>query len=111
MPFGSCDPGVGNFNVTQLAKDNGRVTITVYSTWDGVSTWPDCDGPISSVVLRNVSPHAWTVTFPRGRTTKTRMIASSTNRTFTGAQLAGTIGLTTASDVFDFFTTNLTVNS
>lgn len=107
---GTCDPGPGNYNETVLSKDNGRATITIRSTWDGVSVWPDCDGPIVDVTFRNTSPHAWLLSFPAGRAAKTRTLASGANRVWTGAQLT-TIGLLTASDVVGLMMTDMTVAS
>lgn len=109
-PPRTCDPGPGGFNVTQLSKDNGRATITVRSTWDGVSAWPTCDGPIVDVTLRNTSPKAWLLSFPVGRAAKTRLLASGANRVFSGTQLA-TIGLVAASDLADLTMTDLSVSS
>jgi hypothetical protein len=106
----SCDPGVGNYNVTQLSKDNGRAMITIRSTWDGVSVWPNCDGPIVDVTFRNTSPHAWLLSFPVGRAAKTRSLMSGANRVFTGAQLAP-IGLVAATDIADLHMVDVTVPS
>jgi hypothetical protein len=110
MSTGSCDPGPGNYNVTQLSKDNGRATITIRSTWDGVSTWPDCDGPIVDVTLRNTSPTPWLLSLPVGRAARTRIIASGANRVFVGAQLTP-LGLTSAADVLGLLMTTMAVNS
>lgn len=109
-PPRTCDPGPGGFNVTQLSKDNGRATVTIRSTWDGVSVWPRCDGPIVDVTLRNTSPRAWLLTLPVGRASKTRLVSSSINRVYSGAQLA-TIGLITVSDVAGLIMTDLSVDS
>jgi hypothetical protein len=106
----TCDPGPGNFNTTVLSKDNGRATITVRSTWDGASVWPNCDGPIVDVTFRNTSPKAWLIHLPMGRTTKTRVLASSTSRSFTGAQLTS-IGLTMAADLAELRMTDMSVSS
>lgn len=106
----TCDPGPGGFNQTVLSKDDGRATITIRSTWDGASVWPDCDGPIVDVTFRNTSPHAWLVSLPFGRAAKTRVMASSVNRAFTGAQLTS-IGLTNAQDLAELTMTDMSVDS
>lgn len=95
---------------TVLSKDNGRATITVNATWDGVSVWPDCDGPIVDVSFRNTSPHAWLLSLPFGRATKTRVVASSSNRVFTGTQLA-TLGLVALTDLTGLTMTDMSVVS
>lgn len=97
MPKGSCDPGPGLLNETVLSKANGRCTITVRWSWDGVSVWPGCDGPIVDVTFRNTSPHAWLATFPAGRATRTRAVPAGMDRVFSGAILT-TIGLVNISD-------------
>lgn len=94
----SCDPGPGSFNRTVLSKDDGRATITMRSTWDGVSEPPDCDGPIADVTFRNTSPRAWLIEFPVGRAAKTRVMASGISRVFSGSQLVS-IGLVNAVDL------------
>lgn len=96
--------------VTVLSKDEGRATITIRATWDGISVWPDCDGPIVDVTFRNTSPHAWLLSFPVGRASKTRVLASAANRMFTGSQLT-TIGLINVSDIAELTMTSLSVDS
>jgi hypothetical protein len=110
IPGDSCDPGSSGFNVTQIVRDNARVAVTIRSTWDGVSAWPNCDGPIVDVTLRNTSPKAWLLSVPFGRTSKTRTVASSANRIFSGTQLA-TIGLVNTSDLADLTLTDMSVAS
>jgi len=109
-PVRTCDPGPNAYNVTTLSKDDGRATVTIRSTWDGISTWPNCDGPIVDVALRNTSPHAWLLSLPFGRASKTRAVPSSINRVYTGSQLA-TIGLVVASDLAELTMINLAVSS
>lgn len=100
-PVHSCDPGPGNFNVTELSKDNGRATITIRSTWDGVSVWPNCDGPIVDITFRNTSAYTHIVTFPNGRAAKTRSMAPGVNRVLSGSQLT-TAGLVALADTYGF---------
>lgn len=110
MPQGTCDPGLSLFNETVLSKDNGRVTITIRWSWDGVSVWPDCTGPIVAVAMRSTSPRAWLAGFPAGRAAKTRVVTAGMSRVFTGAQLT-TIGLVSIADVAEFVMTDLSVPS
>jgi hypothetical protein len=98
MTKGSCDPSPELHNKTVLSKDNGRVTFTVRWSWDGVSVYPDCQGPIFDVRVQNTGPDVWTLSLPEGDTQKTRDLLPGVDQTFTGQQLAG-IGLLTVDDV------------
>lgn len=109
-PPRTCDPGPGNYWTTVLEKFNARVRFAVRWSWDGVSTWPDCTGPVVDVTLTNISPHAWQAQFPLGRAAKTRTIAAGASRVFTGTQLA-TIGLVTVDDVLGVRMIDLAVPS
>lgn len=101
MPKGSCDPGPGQTNALDLAMGDGTVLVSIRYGWDGVSTVPNCDGPIESIRLRNTGSTTWIVVLPSGRQAKNRPIAPGVDQTFSGAQLAA-IGLETRSDVEGF---------
>ena len=98
MTHGSCDPSPNPFQTTVLSKDNGRVTFTCRWAWDGVSTPPNCQGPIEDVRVQNTGPNVWILSLPNGQTQKTRELLPGTDRTFSGQQLAG-VGLLVASDI------------
>lgn len=98
MPHGTCDPSPNAFHTTVLAKDNARVIFTVRWSWDGVSIYPDCAGPIQDVRLQNKGPNLWRLSLPNSQFLKTRDVPPGTDRTFSGAQLAG-IGLITVADI------------
>jgi hypothetical protein len=93
-----------------LSKFGGRATFTCRWGWDGVSTFPDCDGPILDVTLTNSSPHAWQIQLPVGRAAKTRTLAAGASRTWTSTQVAS-IGLVNASDFWGFRMVDLTAPS
>lgn len=95
---GQCDPGPGQFNLQTLG--DSEIVVTVRYGWDGVSLFPDCDGPIQDVRLQNVGTRTRTLSIPAGRKLKSRDILPGTDVTFTGAQLAQ-IGLETAADLAD----------
>jgi hypothetical protein len=99
MTKGNCDPGPGNFNETTVSKANGQVTITVRSSWDGVSVFPNCAGPIEDAHVVNASAATWYAHFARKRGgVRTVSIAPGDDRTVTAAQLAA-VGLDTLADI------------
>jgi hypothetical protein len=95
---------------TTLSKDDGQVTITIRATWDGISAWPDCDGPVIDIAFRNTSPRAWLLQFPSGKAAKTRVLSSGMNRLFSGATLT-TLGLVAATDLVGLAMTDMSVDS
>jgi hypothetical protein len=62
---GSCDPSPQQYNVLDEAWENGAVVATVTWSWDGVSVFPDCDGPVVSVRIVNLTGETFYVHFPR----------------------------------------------
>lgn len=67
MVKGSCDHMLNDdhLNHQVLTMGDGTVTATITWTWDGVSVFPACDGPIVSVRVVNAGTIAWQVRTPR----------------------------------------------
>lgn len=85
--------------VVTLAKGNGQITVTISLGWDGVSAYPDCDGPINSVRIQNTGTTVWYLHLPKARGgSRAVAITAGVDRSFTGAQLAQ-IGLVTIDDI------------
>lgn len=61
MPIMNCDPvAIGLTFRTEESKvpapdGSGHVDINWAYSWDGVSTWPDCDGPVDHLTYSNSS--------------------------------------------------------
>jgi hypothetical protein len=116
MPAGTCDPATRGepYNVQQMSKGNGKVTITVRYGWDGVSVKETgCDGPLINgtgvvanrwavQVVNNDTVPWWVHTIgKRGQPRNYQFDAGSTTK-FTANQ-AGNNGYDTISD-FDSLT-------
>lgn len=116
MPAGTCDPASRGdaFNVVEMSKGNGLVSVTVRYGWDGVSTRESengCDGPLingTGVVanrwaIRVVNNDAavWYL-HTTGRRGQPRDIAyqPGTTTTYTANQ-ATNAGYATVSDIAD----------
>lgn len=104
---GSCDPAPAQFNTQSMTKANGAVTIDVRYGWDGVSVWPDCQGPIISIRVTNTGTETWYahLTGRRGQP-RTIAIDPGTDRIISGAQLA-TVGITTLDDLAELTLTRI----
>jgi hypothetical protein len=98
MPRLTCDPSPDAHYVTTLSKGNGTVTVTIRSDWDGVSTPPNCTGPLFDARLQNTGTNTWILKLPNGRLAKNRPITPGTDQTFNATQLAN-IGLVTIEDI------------
>lgn len=97
---GNCDHNARGMAYDKIAIEKGPVTLDIRFTWDGVSTHPDCDGPILTVRVTNSSTTAtWYVTLPRKRR-KDKFVAipPGTDVTLNGAALSGA-GFDSALDV------------
>lgn len=104
MPKGTCDHTLdpNGFNTLRLTKANGDVMLEVRWEWDGVSVWPECDGPVIRARASNTGTQTWYAHVPRARGgTRTIEIAPGDVKTWTGAQLA-TVGLDTLTALTDF---------
>lgn len=99
MPKGSCNPAPAQFNVVETVKGSGDVIVTVRWSWDGVSVFPNCAGPVFDAHVRNVGAVTWYAHFARRQGGfRTVAIAPADDRTVTQAQL-NAVGLVTVADV------------
>lgn len=90
MPIQSCDPAAHGvlFFTDQYAIDNGNVVVTTNWDWDGTSTWPDCDGPVSSIRVQNNSQLTYYANLPnKKRGVRNIPIPPGTDQTVSGNQL------------------------
>lgn len=67
VPKGVCDPAPEEYNTLYLGVLDDRVAVTVLWSWDGVSVYPDCDGPIVSVRVQNLTDAAVSALLPNAR--------------------------------------------
>lgn len=102
MPLGTCDPASrgDEFNVTELAKFNGAILISVRWGWDGESTMETgCDGPIEDIRVVNTSLVSFYALLPMKRRGERWLeIPPGTDRIYNRNQ-ARQAGLETAADV------------
>lgn len=104
---GSCDPAPDPYNVITMTKGNGTVTIDVRWTWDGVSVFPNCAGPILRIRVTNTGDQTWYAHVERRRGgTRTIAIEPGAAQNYTGTQLANA-GIETLADL-DELTLTLT---
>jgi hypothetical protein len=85
---------------------NGAVVVDAKYGWDGVSVFPDCDGPLLGAHVTNVTPdQTWYAVFPRPRRPKAPPIVITItpgfDTTYTAQQLAA-VGLATITDLAAF---------
>lgn len=83
MPKGVCDPSPEPYNEMGLSVLNGQVSIVVRWTWDGVSVYPDCDGPITEVVVTNTTAQDVTFNVPFARKANGRTYTLPASQTVT----------------------------
>lgn len=62
MPNITCDLAALEAVVYEI--DNGNVRVEIRWDWDGVSSMPDCDGPLVSVRLTNDSDETYYCNLP-----------------------------------------------
>lgn len=78
--------------ITEIAKGNGDVIVTVNVTWDGVSTPTGpggCQGSIFNMRVRNASANTWYAKVPNAKGgVQTVTITPGLDQTFTAAQLS-----------------------
>jgi hypothetical protein len=99
MTKGSCDPSPELFNEVTLTKGNGTVTVDVRWTWDGVSIYPNCAGPVIQVHYTNTGQQTWYAHLPRKtRGVTTVEILPGADQVVSGAALA-TAGLDTLASI------------
>ena len=101
----SCDPSTGQtyrfFSLEQrLPDDSGSVLTEVHFTWDGVSIWPQCDGPVIFLRTRNTgtSP-AWAMLPDKKKPPLWVKLDPGTDVTVTQKGTLNNLGLSNALDV------------
>jgi hypothetical protein len=67
MPKGSCDGSTNpdGLNHQILRYANNTILVDIAWTWDGVSQYPACEGPVNWVRVANTGTETWTVRIPR----------------------------------------------
>lgn len=101
MPKGICDPSPEPYNTLSLAVADGRVVAEIRWEWDGVSVYPDCDGPVIYVRIRNLSADTFEVLLPNARRPSGRIvtIGPGYDQTMTAPGALKNAGLETIRDV------------
>lgn len=101
MTKGSCDPTPATVNHLQFDVADGQVAIDVTWAWDGISIWPDCDGPVQSIQVKNLGTTPYTLQIPNGRKAKTVTLTPGFNQTYTSAGQFKQFGVETYRDLLD----------
>lgn len=79
---------------------SGSVLSEVHYTWDGVSVYPDCDGPVTSLQTRNTGDMTgWAILPDKKKAPLWVQINPGTNTTTTSKGQLANLGLSNASDV------------
>jgi hypothetical protein len=106
MPKGVCDPGPGAFNEMTLTQDG--LTCVVRYGWDGVSVFPDCNGPVEDVHLTNPTARTVWVLLPRkGSGNKWEAVLPGADITLTKGGQLNSRGLSTYDKFGDIVTTTI----
>ena len=74
MTKGSCDPAPEPYNVMEMSEGGGDMLVRILWSWDGISVWPQCAGPIVSGRIWNTGTRTWYAHFI-GRRGQPRTIA------------------------------------
>jgi hypothetical protein len=100
MGRGDCLPRPGEqFLTDEMYRGNGAVHILVRWSWDNVSVYPACDGPIQDVFVENTGVETWRCLLPNKKRGNPWVdIPAGFSDTITGNRL-NQAGLTTRSDV------------
>lgn len=103
---GNCDPASrgATFNEFELQiplpNGSGFVNADVRYTWDGVSVWPACDGPVTFLRTRNTGTQtAWALLPDKKHAPLWVQIDPGTDVTVTSHGQLNTLGLANATDV------------
>jgi hypothetical protein len=87
------------FLTDEMYSTGGTIHIRVQWSWDGVSVYPDCNGPIQDVFVENTGTNTWRCLLPaKKRGNPWVDIPPGSANTLTGNQL-NQAGLTTRTDV------------
>lgn len=103
---GQCDPAPAAFNSQTMALANGEITVDIRYGWDGVSVFPDCQGPIIRIRVQNLSQVTTWYAHVEGKRGQPQTIAIPPGDTsiYSGQALANH-GITTLDDI-----ANLTID-
>lgn len=79
---------------------SGSVLADVHYVWDGVSVWPNCDGPVTSLRTRNTGDTTgWALLPDKKKAPLWMQINPGTDVTITAKGQLANLGLSNASDV------------
>lgn len=111
---GNCNPAPASFNEQTQVKGNGAILVEARYGWDGVSVFPDCDGPLIRVRVTNTTQNqTWYAVFPRPRRPQAPPIvitfAPGFQQIYSPAQLSA-VGLDTINDLSDYDLTQTNPN-
>lgn len=103
MPKGVCDPSPAPTNTLNLAVLDGLVSVTVESEWDGISVYPNCDGPVVSVRIRNLTDGSVSAMLPNARRASGRVYTAQPglDMTITAPGTLKSFGYETIQDMGD----------
>jgi hypothetical protein len=102
MPTRTCNPADWGATWAVGRLGIGPILLEWEAGWDGVSVWPECNGPLHSLhVLNTSTTDTWYAHF-KGKRGQPKVIdiPPSTDRTFNQGQL-GSRGFQDASDLGD----------
>jgi len=104
--IGTCDPATrgDSFNSVTIEEHapnlSGSILVDVKYGWDGVSVKPSCDGPVSSIRLRNTSTQtAWANLPNKKKGNLWQVINPGTDVTTSNQGQLNNLGLSNYSDV------------
>lgn len=99
----NCNPAPDPYHVVQYSKGNGEVFVEVGYGWDGISVFPNCQGPLVGARVSNLSQtRTWYAVFTRPRGgVRVITFAPGTVQTYSAAQLSS-VGLDTREDINAF---------
>lgn len=103
MPIQSCNPADrgATFNAAamELPIGNGHVLAEYRYTWDGISVWPACDGPLTLLHVRNTSSQVAYALCPGKKKGDLWVEIPAGTDTNIGAGQRNQLGLENASDI------------
>lgn len=106
MPSGTCDPASRGEAYNQMAEEvplpdgSGSILVDCRFGWDGISSMPNCDGPVSFLRTRNTgSAPAWALLPEKKKAPPWVRIDPGTDVTITAKGQLSNLGLSNVSDV------------
>lgn len=101
MPATTCNPADRGltYNKTEMALQGGAILVTILWGWDGVSTIPNCNGPVQSIRVRNNSAATYYANLPNKKKPPLYVeIPAGTDATISGKGTLRNYGLETFAD-------------